>query len=832
VAQNKKPDLRWLIGFLVIVTGYGMGGLAGYLPTFFPIVEGGLWFYLSGVCLLIVVTLGLVIWQFRAEPKPEPPPPVPPPSNPPIVVSSPPVNISISSELLRQPTAEPVAPPVAPLSTPAEPSVALPSSLQRPALPPVVQRREAELDQLEQQFGSSAAVVIVGKGGQGKSTFANLYADRWLKQRGKLFWYDAERGKLSGDQIVVYVLAALGWREGVDYRPGDYKLGELGGLLADRVAQADANWLLIVSGLDEGDCDGDGLLTDPELRTLLERGCGGLGGSRLLLTARDRLLHGGKFGQPSYYPLGLLDHEASHALLRDNLPQPERFAVEKLRRAVGKNYADGYPYALTLLINALRNSPLDDVAAYFDELLAKPGQWYKAQGGGGSLLLEGVWAGLARRGGLQATVQQVAVWQRPTTATDIGGMLGEMQQSVAFDAASLRQPALRDLLEQSNVEGQTAYTLHPLLRDYVLEQLGAAATAEYRRSAARHLQVRYFAAHDPQRNPSRTVADVQPLLDAFDQLVAAQEYEDAAHLMFVNVEQGRERLHLYNKLDRWGEARRLVQMWSVLVESGALTEEQQGVVLNNLGNAYSRFGEYRKSIGYYEQRLQIAEQIGDERGKGASLTGLGNAYQRLGEYRKAIGYVEQALPVFERIGDEHGKGASLTGLGNAYSNLSEYRKAIGYVEQALLVFERIGDEQGKGAAEGSLGLAYSNLGEYRKTIGYCKQALSTFERIGDLSGQGTSWNNIGVAYKRLKLYREALACYLKVQPLVGRLGNPDHVAANERNIAGVRAAVGEAGWAEAERLVADPQWRPAWPPGVDAADGLGGDGRSMNNRRT
>ena len=460
--------------------------------------------------------------------------------------------------------------------------------------------------------------------------------------------------------------------------------------------------------------------------------------------------------------------------MRGSLQQPERFDKVKLRQAVGEGYADGYPYALILLTNALNNSPLDDVAAYLDELLAKPGQWYNEQEGGG-LLLEGIWAGLARRGGLERTVQYVAIFQRPPTAADLSGLLAAMQPPVSFDAASLRQPALRDLLEQSKAGDQTAYNLHPLLRGYALDNLETEA-ADYRRAAASYLQASYFAAHDPRSQPPRKVEDVQPLLDAFDQLTAAGDYEVALALMFVNVEQEREQLDLYEKLDRWGAVRRLLQMWGVLAESGKLTMADQGVVLSNLGVVYND----------------------------------------LGEYRKAIGYSEQALPIFEQTSDEHGKGNALGSLGTTYSELGEYRKAIGYYEQAWSIFEQTGDERSKGATLGNLGNAYLKLGEYRKAIGYYEQRLKIAERISDLLGQGNLWNNMGSVCARLELYRDALACYLKAQPIQVRLDNPDRIAATQSSIARLCTAVGEDEWpalrAEAERLAADPEWRPALPP--------------------
>ena len=55
-----------------------------------------------------------------------------------------------------------------------------------------------------------------------------------------------------------------------------------------------------------------------------------------------------------------------------------------------------------------------------------------------------------------------------------------------------------------------------------------------------------------------------------------------------------------------------------------------------------------KAIGFYEQHLAIAREIGDRRGEGNALGNLGTAYAALGQVERAIDLLEQAL----RIGRE------------------------------------------------------------------------------------------------------------------------------------------------------------------------------------
>ncbi len=56
----------------------------------------------------------------------------------------------------------------------------------------------------------------------------------------------------------------------------------------------------------------------------------------------------------------------------------------------------------------------------------------------------------------------------------------------------------------------------------------------------------------------------------------------------------------------------------------------EGVALGNLGIAYYNLGEYRRAIEYYEQRLQIAREIGDRRGESQRTGQSGHRLLRLG----------------------------------------------------------------------------------------------------------------------------------------------------------------------------------------------------------
>jgi len=91
----------------------------------------------------------------------------------------------------------------------------------------------------------------------------------------------------------------------------------------------------------------------------------------------------------------------------------------------------------------------------------------------------------------------------------------------------------------------------------------------------------------------------------------------------------------------------------------------QGRVYGNLGNAYQSLRDYGKAIEYYEERLKIAIEIGDQTAEGRAYGNLGNAYQSLGDYGKAIDCHEKRLKIATEIGDRAGEGRAYGSLGPA-----------------------------------------------------------------------------------------------------------------------------------------------------------------------
>jgi tetratricopeptide (TPR) repeat protein len=69
-----------------------------------------------------------------------------------------------------------------------------------------------------------------------------------------------------------------------------------------------------------------------------------------------------------------------------------------------------------------------------------------------------------------------------------------------------------------------------------------------------------------------------------------------------------------------------------------------------LGGIYCSLGNYAQAIDCQQKLLQIAKEIGKQRGEGDALSNLGAIYSAMGAYPQAIAYYQQALQITREVG--------------------------------------------------------------------------------------------------------------------------------------------------------------------------------------
>jgi len=109
--------------------------------------------------------------------------------------------------------------------------------------------------------------------------------------------------------------------------------------------------------------------------------------------------------------------------------------------------------------------------------------------------------------------------------------------------------------------------------------------------------------------------------------------------------------------------------------------------LLNIGNFEVDRGDLAKSKAHFEEALQVAEQLKDAQNQGLALRGLGLVARRQKDYRAVLGYAEDGVKRATQIGDRNGQWQSEALAGIAWRGLGDNAKARETFQRAVTVIE-------------------------------------------------------------------------------------------------------------------------------------------------
>jgi tetratricopeptide (TPR) repeat protein len=283
-----------------------------------------------------------------------------------------------------------------------------------------------------------------------------------------------------------------------------------------------------------------------------------------------------------------------------------------------------------------------------------------------------------------------------------GGYIGTEQIGNANTPFERELNVLKQLaLIRSSVDasGIYHYSLHPLLRQYVIEHylegsdrsfdgkqissIGVSAASNSINNndpealqvalAAGHMQVAtyYFYVTTelcPPRDRRTGLQDVVPLVETIRHLCFGWHWQDACNLLF---EEG-----LHESMVKWGAWNTLIGLYTALMPPfGVIHRADEALVSSHLGLLYGRVGEYQQSEAYCEHALALQRELGDVRGEANTLTNRGELLRLRGEWDQAYTYFEQALQLNQKGQDPHLHCVILHDLGLLYHDLKNYELA-------------------------------------------------------------------------------------------------------------------------------------------------------------
>lgn len=202
--------------------------------------------------------------------------------------------------------------------------------------------------------------------------------------------------------------------------------------------------------------------------------------------------------------------------------------------------------------------------------------------------------------------------------------------------------------------------------------------------------------------------------------------------------------------------------------------QEKARILTLLGYSQRALGQYRRSIDFHQQALEISRIAGDSPCEIANLNHLSRTYVQEQNYAEAINCSQRGLILSRQAGDRTGEANALVNLG--YSEVMQaqqtaevepetYEMAINYLQQGLNLSEKLGDIQSKALCLSSIGIAYHIIKQPENAIKNLEEGFKTAQLSGDLYLQGLNLANLAeVNYSQANfaraIYTGSLGMYL------------------------------------------------------------------------
>ncbi|CAF0912486.1 unnamed protein product [Adineta steineri] len=143
---------------------------------------------------------------------------------------------------------------------------------------------------------------------------------------------------------------------------------------------------------------------------------------------------------------------------------------------------------------------------------------------------------------------------------------------------------------------------------------------------------------------------------------------------------------LGNLLLKIGQFNKAEELCNVLLVQTS-DEGEKAHYYHQLGSVHSNQGDYKKAISYYEQALEISENIlpSNHPDLASSYNSIGNVHNQMADYSKALSFYEKALEIYQKTLPSHYPllATSYNNIALVYINMGEYSKALAYLEHAL-----------------------------------------------------------------------------------------------------------------------------------------------------
>lgn len=180
------------------------------------------------------------------------------------------------------------------------------------------------------------------------------------------------------------------------------------------------------------------------------------------------------------------------------------------------------------------------------------------------------------------------------------------------------------------------------------------------------------------------------------------------------------------------------------------------VIYNNLGNAHSNTGKQVEALKYYQDAVQISEQMGDKKRTAKTLKNIGTLYEEQNNLSAALDQYNKAEQIATEIQDSSTIADCANNKGVVYEVQKNYGSALNSYKKALIIYGALKQEDRISLTLNNLGIVYKYLGRYKEAIASYSEALTLSQKLEDKFMVGANYSNMANIYMLMHDYKKAI----------------------------------------------------------------------------
>lgn len=237
-------------------------------------------------------------------------------------------------------------------------------------------------------------------------------------------------------------------------------------------------------------------------------------------------------------------------------------------------------------------------------------------------------------------------------------------------------------------------------------------------------------------------------------------------------------------------AEEALSIWRELGEAG---KRGLAFTLGRLGDMAAETGDYTHALTYFQEALELYQELQDAPGSGFILLLSGWTLMRTGDLQQAQTYLEKALSLSQLSNDTRNLAFSFSSLGEIAIRRGDYERAESLLQQGWALSREIGERWLTGALLGSLGWTALRQRDFPRMRSFLRESLEIRLEIGDKGGMAWCLEKLAEAAHLEKQYQDsvkifgaAAALRIPLGSVIDKADQPEY----DRILSGLRSALG------------------------------------------